>query len=366
VTILAQAPAHIKPVIRRIKKTKEEEKKKAEVSVDTSVYKGFTKQNILTKYLADKNTKQRKHILEFIEMYAKDVLTSKAFMDLSSAQVAELLKLDKLNCKEVDVFNAVNAWGTAECKRQKKDTSEMATVLKEIIPLIRFPTMEIAEVATLVDKSGFLTQEQLIALFTYIGSRSINTKASPDSCIKVFSSKARDPRWPIGAFKFDTTKKGNLVAITEDGMKITQTSGTTSWNTTLLTPKITQGKHVIRFRINSDNRSHWIMIGVCEASYSNLQNYIGSSTTPYSKGWSNAGTPGGSGKIYPSYSNHGTAFRTGDTVTMTIDMTAKTVHYKVNDQENTWGAAITDLPNEILVGVTTYDESDSVSIAYQK
>jgi hypothetical protein len=122
-----------------------------------------------------------------------------------------------------------------------------------------------------------------------------------------------------------------------------------------------EGVHKIKFRVKCDNRSHWIFIGVAAPTYSGFQNYLGASSYD-SWGWTNAGSPGGTGKTYPSYNSYGTGFRTGDTVLMVVDMTNKTVQYALNSDTPIWGNAFSSISSEVCAAITTYDESDEVTL----
>jgi len=68
---------------------------------------------------------------------------------------------------EFFLFKAVQAWGEAECTRQKLDSKKsLKDVLVEVLPLVRFPLFTTSEVAQIAG-SGLITQDQMVSLFSY-------------------------------------------------------------------------------------------------------------------------------------------------------------------------------------------------------
>jgi len=364
-TVLGLAPAHIKPVIKRVKKEVKKEEK-TESNPKTAVYKQFTVKNALSKFKSfdeQKNEKSKKHALEYIEMYTKDIIKQKDFAELSADLVKEIAKADGLNCTEAELLSACLAWAKAECKRKSLTESpeNNKVVLKDIYTLIRFPNMDIADIASVGSTCGLLDQTQLVALFTYIGQKAVTKSPSMDSCLKEFSSKARKPREPLGAFSFDESSKGSMQQISNEGKTIKQTSGSNQWNTVRSKQWVKSGKYKVKFRIDGDSGTHWIFLGVVNRQFTRYNDtssgYLGSDSNSWGY------TPGGS---YPygynggSSRNYGVVYRQGDVVTMSLDMDAKTMGFAVNSQD--FGVLYTNLPDEVAIAVTTYDTNDCVTL----
>jgi len=252
------------------------------------------------------------------------------------------------------------AWGEAECKRQKLSsdkTDDMKKVLKTLPTLIRFPCMGLQDIAVSVEKTKLLEQTQLLALFTYLGQKTSDSKPSLDDCLKSFSAKDRKPRMPVGAFTFDDTRKGYQMTVSNENTTIKQTSGTTTWNTALCKEWVKSGVHVVRFRIDADPSNHWMFLGVAGRSYSNYSSYCGSDSYgwAYTRGGTTArGYQGGSSK------NYGSLWNVGDVITMTIDMDSKSLSYKQNETD--FSTCYSNLPDEVTVAVTTYDTGDCVTL----
>eukprot|EP00823_Brevimastigomonas_motovehiculus_P003228 TRINITY_DN194_c2_g1_i1.p1 TRINITY_DN194_c2_g1~~TRINITY_DN194_c2_g1_i1.p1 ORF type:complete len:513 (+),score=165.36 TRINITY_DN194_c2_g1_i1:23-1561(+) len=420
--VFARAPASVKPVFCLIKKKeeKEEEKeKKKEVNVDaeSKKYAGLTKKNILTKLAGFKDNKNKKKTaLEYIEMYTRPIMKSTAWLALKKEDVAEILKCDKLNASELFIFKYLLEWGKAEAKRQKLEvlddtkssstdddedeeekstkkkkkkgdededeeeeksvkikmdfiSSVMKKVLGDLFNLIRFPTMPVSDIAGAVASTSLLEQEQLLALFTHIGQRSAMSSSSSDkkkekippldACLKGFNAVPRVPREPIGLWSWDQTRMGTQLQV--NGKTVKQISGTSQWNTINCKQWISSGIRKVKFKIVGDP-SRWIFLGACGRSYSGHNDtssgYLGSGSNS-AWGWSDAS---GNATLYPAGRTYGRAFMVGDTVEMTINMDDKTISYKINGEENSWGTAFTSIDAEVSPAVTLYNSGDEVQL----
>jgi hypothetical protein len=251
-TLLLGAPAHLKPLIKRVKKEKEEKKSESGSSDKRAqAWKDFKPATILDKllkFIEQKDTKKQKNAMEYCEAYAQEVLKSKTFASLPESVVVDLLKSDSLNCPELDIFKAALAWAKAECGRTKKDfskTDDVKEVLKKIYPLIRYPNMQIGDVAGEVANSNLLDQSHLLALFSYIGLRSSSEKAKLPDELKEFSAKPRKGRAKLNAWKF--VSKGYSITLSEDDKKAAGGTGnvkTNEWDST-------DSEVVIHFRIDT-------------------------------------------------------------------------------------------------------------------
>lgn len=86
---------------------------------------------------------------------------------------------------QLELFHAVLKWGAAEEKRlaavadkdKDKDKKESkaatkAELLRDILPHVRLPLLDMETLAGVVSPSGVIPPEHLVALFTYVGSKS--------------------------------------------------------------------------------------------------------------------------------------------------------------------------------------------------
>ena len=56
-----------------------------------------------------------------IDLKTSEAIVSDVFTDISQSTLAELLKRESLDVKEVDLFKAVVKWREAECLRKGKN-----------------------------------------------------------------------------------------------------------------------------------------------------------------------------------------------------------------------------------------------------
>jgi len=107
--------------------------------------------------------------IDFIAENMEELLETDGFVTLPLDRLIRLLQSDKLEVEEVLLFKAVQKWAVAELKRQGKSTdiSDVRNILTNVLPLIRFPTMEMEHIASVVAPSQLLGEQQLLELFTY-------------------------------------------------------------------------------------------------------------------------------------------------------------------------------------------------------
>lgn len=116
----------------------------------------------------------------------KVIFETEDFLSCKRDVLHEILKLDTLNCTEMDVFNACIAWAQESCKRKKVDRKGFApnvfclrTALgDEIVEQIRFCVMSIEQFAAIDKKySGFLSVQESNEIYRVIG-KATNGKSS--------------------------------------------------------------------------------------------------------------------------------------------------------------------------------------------
>jgi len=90
-----------------------------------------------------------------------------------------LVRNDSLGLDEGPLLQAIVRWGKAELARQgvKESHDELKDLLKDLIPHIRFPTMDVTELAGTVAESRLLSEEQLLSLFQYIAMKDEKDRA---------------------------------------------------------------------------------------------------------------------------------------------------------------------------------------------
>ena len=99
-----------------------------------------------------------------IECHTEEATTSDDFVTLERSIVESVVKRERLNVEEVDLFKAVDRWATKEVERQglNRDGEVKRRVLgEEILYAIRFPLMSQKEVVSVVFDSDILTKTEI-------------------------------------------------------------------------------------------------------------------------------------------------------------------------------------------------------------
>ena len=108
--------------------------------------------------------------LKLISEKAAQIIKLDAFLDLGMNSLKEILKLDTLKVKEIDLFLAVDKWCEHRLKKEEKQASVQAKqeMLGDAIYLIRFPTMSLQDFGKYCSMSGLLTSEQVAHVLHYL------------------------------------------------------------------------------------------------------------------------------------------------------------------------------------------------------
>ena len=118
----------------------------------------------------DKDLEER--CWEVIEAQTENALTSEEFVTLERSVVESVVKRERLNVKEVDLFKAVDRWATKEVERQglTPDGVVKRRILgEEIVKAIRFPVMSQKEFASVVVDCDILTKKEFGFMMKHYG-----------------------------------------------------------------------------------------------------------------------------------------------------------------------------------------------------
>ena len=118
----------------------------------------------------DKDLEER--CWEVIEAQTENALTSEEFVTLERSVVESVVKRERLNVKEVDLFKAVDRWATKEVERQRltPDGKVKRRILgEEIVKAIRFPVMSQKEFASVVVDCDILTKKEFGLMMKHYG-----------------------------------------------------------------------------------------------------------------------------------------------------------------------------------------------------
>ena len=113
-----------------------------------------------------------------IETHTENALTSEEFVTLERSLVESVVKRERLNVKEVDLFKAVDRWATKEIERQDltSDGKVKRRVLgEEIVKAIRFPVMSQPEFASVVVDCGILTKKEICLMLKHYSGVSVES-----------------------------------------------------------------------------------------------------------------------------------------------------------------------------------------------
>jgi hypothetical protein len=130
-------------------------------------------------------------VMDFIQENTEDVLESPGFLNLTKNRLIAMLENDQLAVDEVGLFQACLKWAKAEAKRKDKSDKpeDLQKVLEDVLPLIRFPCMEVSEIAGVVSTTGLLSQDHLLQLFQYV---SISDEKERERFTIAFPTKPRE------------------------------------------------------------------------------------------------------------------------------------------------------------------------------
>ena len=116
----------------------------------------------------DKDLEER--CWEVIETQTEEVVTSDEFVTVERSVFESVVKREKLNVKEVELFKAVDHWATKESERQGRNPEghvKRRILGEEIVKAIRFPLMSMKEFASVAIDSHILTLKETEDMMKY-------------------------------------------------------------------------------------------------------------------------------------------------------------------------------------------------------
>jgi hypothetical protein len=348
-TILAVAPAELKPAYSKTKlvPNKEEVKEEKKEQKEVDKYAGLTHNNIFTKLSETTNATKRKILLEYVEIYASKIFPNPKALEWDEATVNNLVQSNELNADEATVLDFLQKYTTA------KNIS-----IKPFLSYVRFPIMSTQDIATKVAPFNLLEQQEILDLFTYLGMKqaagdnaeALKATKVPDS-LKKFSAEKRKGRKPTNWFKFDQTKKHASLTLSEEGT-VVSCATSTNYQPIFGDIELDKGQHewnitLTQFYVNS----YSVCIGVVPVSFTN---YTVAQMVGYSghiPGWSYAV---GHGYKYSQAGNlaYGKKCAQGDVIKVKLDLDAGTLEFFVN--EISQGVAYTGITVPVRPALSLY------------
>jgi len=235
----------------------------------------------------------------------------------------------------------VVAWGKAECKRQSNDTTpdNVRKVLADVLPHIRFPCMEMVEVATKVRLSSLLSSDLLMQLFAYMGGNEYKQKSMRLPWPTIQREHGGPPN-----FSWDANLKHSGLQLSGKNMVLTSTDPNT-WQMAGGSKELTQGKHeweIVLNQCDAANRFS-IIVGVVPTYFTNWRypSCLGTSATAPAPGWGYVIHNGYKTTHNAGLTAYGTKANQGDTVKVRLDLESHTIAFFVNGRS--LGVAFTDV-----------------------
>ena len=117
---------------------------------------------------------------EVIEKQTEEAVTSDEFVTVERSVVESVVKRERLNVTEVELFKAVDRWATKESEKQgitPEGDEKRRLLAEEIVKAIRFPLMSLKEFAFIVIDSDILTLKEVRDMMKHYGD--VSTSCSP-------------------------------------------------------------------------------------------------------------------------------------------------------------------------------------------
>jgi hypothetical protein len=91
-------------------------------------------------------------VLKYVCEHTHDLVNSPTWLELPVPILSLILSDDRTSCDELSLFTSLQRWAKAEAKRQGKgDTpTDLAPLVVDLIKHIRFPLMNVGEIASVV------------------------------------------------------------------------------------------------------------------------------------------------------------------------------------------------------------------------
>ena len=107
---------------------------------------------------------------EVVEVQTEEALASDDFVVIERSLVESVVKREKLNVKEVELFKAVDRWAEKKIENQRIGSDGIAKrgiIGEEILKEIRFPLMSQREFATFVVDSNILNMQEIVNMIKH-------------------------------------------------------------------------------------------------------------------------------------------------------------------------------------------------------
>ena len=107
---------------------------------------------------------------EVVEVQTEEALASDDFVVAERSLVESVVKSEKLNVKEVELFKAVNRWAEKKIENQgiaSDGNAKRAIIGEEVVKKIRFPLMSQTEFVSFVVDSNILNMQEIVNMIKH-------------------------------------------------------------------------------------------------------------------------------------------------------------------------------------------------------
>jgi len=230
----------------------------------------------------------------------------------------------------------------------KEDDEQLTILMEDILPYIRFPIMGMNDIASKIQPTNLLSDEQIMELYTYMGKKLVGQKPKLPKCLK-FGVKERKGRAPPVWFKWDPNKKHSGCVLSKDGLLITTSQ--TTYQPTFGNISLAKGVHeweIFCKQLYTD--TYACTIGVVPANNTGWNNSHMIGYSGHINGW--AFSCGHAQKYNYSMTPYGKNAKTGDTIKVKLDCDKKTLEFFHNGKS--MGVAFTNVSPPVRPAVSCY------------
>jgi len=106
--------------------------------------------------------------LGFVEDNCHEVIETRGWSELSRDKMELILRSDRLMISEIELFRAVLKWAKGKVLADEK---KLRVFMEPLLPLLRFPTLTLEQLATHVSPTQLLTTQQELVCFQYAAAQ---------------------------------------------------------------------------------------------------------------------------------------------------------------------------------------------------
>jgi hypothetical protein len=107
--------------------------------------------------------------LKFIEKHTSDVVKTQDFYLFEERTVLEMVKSNKLNVEEIDLFKAIIRWGNYR-RRDMSCTTPLKEIVQDLVPYIRYPLISGPDLVNVVKPCAVAPEDLYVAALEFVNA----------------------------------------------------------------------------------------------------------------------------------------------------------------------------------------------------